>query len=98
MNTIQVESTTDALVFKGVLTFDTSVKALEKSLKLFPKQGSVCIDLGGVSKSDSSALSLITELMRQAARIGLRFQIRNMPKSMMDLARVSGLDSILPMQ
>jgi len=98
MNIIQIESNKDALIFKGILTFETSVKALEKSMKLFPKKGTVCFDLGGVSKSDSSALAVITELMRRAQRIGLEVFIRNMPKTMMDLARVSGLDSILPLQ
>jgi len=66
MNTIQVEANKDMLVFKGVLTFETAMKALDKAVKLFPKEGKLSLDLGGVSKSDSSALSLITELMRKA--------------------------------
>jgi anti-anti-sigma factor len=95
MNTIQIEVNKDILIFKGILTFQTAMKALDKAIKLFPKDGILRIDLGGVSKSDSSALALITELMRRASRIGLGFEIHNIPKKMMDLARVSGLDTIL---
>lgn len=94
MNTIQVEVNKDTLLYKGALTFQTAVKALDKSLKLFPRDGCLRLDLAGVTKSDSSALSLITELMRRAKRIGLAFEVINMPKKMQDLARVSGLDSI----
>ena len=98
MNTIQIQRDKDTLLFTGALTFQTSVKALDKALKLFPNNGSLKLDLAGVSKSDSSALALVTELMRRASRIGLGFEVINMPKKMQDVARVSGLDSIFSLR
>ncbi len=98
MNTIKIEKIVDALLFKGVLTFETSEKALEALKKHFPESGDVCLDFGGVTKSDSSALALLTELLRRANATSVNLKIRNMPRKLMDLARVSGLDSILPIQ
>lgn len=96
MKTISVEPNQDSLLFKGVLTFDTSPIALDKVRKLFPKQGNVILDFGGVTRSDSSALALITELLRQTKDSKLSLKVKNIPKKMMDLARVSGLDGIIP--
>lgn len=97
MNTIKIKRQNNEFLFIGVLTFDTAFLALEQTKKLLTKKDEeILVNLGGVSKSDSAALSLMVELMRFVREQNMSLKISNIPKKMMDLARVSGLDSLLP--
>ncbi|HET9843959.1 MAG TPA: STAS domain-containing protein [Gammaproteobacteria bacterium] len=96
MSTIKVTLQNNLFCYEGVLTFDTTLKALTETLKNFPKEGVVELDLKNVSKSDSSGLALLTNLLSKAKEKNLHLRIKNTPKKMRDLARVSGLDELLP--
>lgn len=95
MNTIEVTLENNHLIFTGVLTFDTSVKAIDDAKKKMPKKQHVILDLSGVSRSDSSGLAVLTGLMSYAKKNHAHIKIKGIPKKMMDLARVSGVDGML---
>jgi phospholipid transport system transporter-binding protein len=55
-----------------------------------------CIDLAGVTEVDSSAVSLLLEWQRQAARRGMRLRFAHLPASLKSLAALYGVTDLLP--
>lgn len=55
------------------------------------------VDLGQIQRSDSAGLALLTEWLREAQRRGVSLRFFNIPAQMLDMARASGLDQILPL-
>ncbi len=56
----------------------------------------VVVDLAGISRSTSAAISVLLCWMREGERLNKKLQFANMPDKMFDVARVSGLDAVLP--
>lgn len=56
------------------------------------------IDLCAVQRSDSAGLALLIECMRHARQTGQSVRFFNIPPQMLDMARVSGLEAMLPLQ
>lgn len=57
---------------------------------------SVVLDLDGVTRTDSAGLALLIEWIRSARRKNRKIVFRNIPEQMMIMARVVGLDRLLP--
>ncbi len=55
------------------------------------------VDLGQVQRSDSAGLALLIEWLREVQRNGGSLRFFNIPAQMLEMARVSGLDQILPL-
>ena len=55
------------------------------------KQGVVIFDLSGVGPLDSSALSLLLSLRRRAQAAGSRIEFRQLPESLVSLAKLYGV-------
>jgi phospholipid transport system transporter-binding protein len=55
------------------------------------------LDLSGVRRSDSAGLVLLVEWMRYAKKHDKRITYLNIPDQMLAIARVSGLEQILPL-
>jgi len=88
----------DRVVLSGPLTFDT-VSSLSREVNLFQNSGSsVTVDFAGVSRADSAALALLLDWMRQASAKGRRVEFSNLPENMLALAKVSGIDELLPLR
>ena len=87
----------DRLMLEGELSFETVVRLLGEIRRL-PDQGTeIQVDLQGVSRADSAGLALLVEWMRNAKSLGKSIQFLNIPQQMLDIARVSGLDQVLPL-
>lgn len=83
----------------GVLDY-LSGPALREQGRALIKRASIdplLIDCSAVERSSSVGLSLLLCLMRDAKATGRRIQIVGLPKDMLDIARVSGLDRVLPL-
>ncbi|MBK9132386.1 MAG: STAS domain-containing protein [Gammaproteobacteria bacterium] len=86
-----------ALSVNGELNFSTVPALLERGAALLAgRAGAVRLDLGGVTRADSAGLALLIEWLRVARRNRASIEIRNMPAQLRAIARVSGLDAILP--
>ena len=59
--------------------------------------GELTVDLSQVSRSDSAGLALLVEWMRAAEAGGKTIAFHNIPAQMLTMARVSGLDELLPL-
>jgi len=79
---------------QGPITADNVVSLLEQGALQFTGPG-VTVDLSGVTDVDSSALSLLLEWRRAAARSGREMRYRNLPASMKSLAELYGVTELL---
>lgn len=61
-------------------------------------EGTVCFDLSGVVRCNSAGISLLLCWMRVANQQGKTIIFQQMPLRMLDMARVSGLDEVLPIE
>jgi phospholipid transport system transporter-binding protein len=59
---------------------------------------SCVIDCAGVDKSSSVGLSLLLAFMRDAQAAGKSLVVRSMPADMREIASVSGLLDVLPLE
>ena len=84
----------------GVLSFETSPSALnlvENYLKGVGKenQKKIVLNLSEITRSDSSGLTVLSGMMREAKKRNLKLTIKDIPEKLFNLAKLSGLDSIL---
>lgn len=83
-------------LLSGMLTFDTAPPAWRASSALLNGGGDLTLDLQGVTHTDSAGLALLIEWMRGARRRNKRITFKNIPTQMLAIAKVSGLERILP--
>lgn len=80
----------------GVLSFDT-ISQLQDDIETLTKQGpEIVLDLSGISRVDSAGIVVLLEWMKHARESGRQIFFANIPQQLLDIARVSDLDGILP--
>lgn len=80
----------------GYLDFDT-VPGLSRKLKaLFHHAGTMEVDLAGVEHANSAGVALLVEWIVMARQANNEIRFLNMPEQMRAIARVSGLENVLP--
>ncbi|OGT19878.1 MAG: hypothetical protein A2V90_02115 [Gammaproteobacteria bacterium RBG_16_57_12] len=82
-------------LLSGILSFDTVPRLLAQGNALFA-HGEVIVDLKAVERSDSAGLALLIEWLRIARLKRQAMKLRNVPPQMQAIARVSDLDTLLP--
>ena len=83
---------------EGELNMVTVPTLLQAIASQFPASGSEAhIDLAGVTRSDSAGLALLVEWLRLAKTRNIRLQFHNLPPQLRDIARVSDLLPLLPL-
>ncbi len=99
MNSPQIEKLDDTTFrLNGELNMYSVPQMLNAiSAPLSTGPGELCIDLGGVSRSDSAGLALLVEWMRQAKERQVKLRFRNLPLQLREIARISDLLSLLPL-
>jgi phospholipid transport system transporter-binding protein len=86
------------LIIAGDLSF-ASVPAVWRQWSAMAVADEVVeVDLSAVVRSDSAGLALLVECLRQARQAGHSVRFFNIPAQMLAMARVSGLDQVLPLQ
>ncbi len=85
-----------AIPLEGALSFATVVEVLDRLTPLFGSapQG-ICINLAGVSETDSAGLALLLELRRRSLAAGRSLQLKAAPAQLLGLAKFFGLSEIL---
>jgi phospholipid transport system transporter-binding protein len=82
----------------GVLDLDSVPDLLDKIEALsYEDSNAVAVDLRGVERADSAGVAVLIAWMRQARAAQRDIRFLNMPSQMLNIARVSGLDAILPL-
>lgn len=80
---------------RGQLDFETVSALLTESEAVFAPFAEVSVDLREVSYANSAGLALLLEWMRQGGKTGRSVHFENISESLMQIARVSGLETIL---
>ena len=81
---------------KGDLYFDNLVAIYKKIVLVINTLQIITLDLAGLTALDSSGLVLLTSLIKIARQENKKITVINIPKNLRDLARVSGVDILLP--
>lgn len=87
----------DVLCVSGKLYLKDIVSACEKGKALIDTLPVVKVDLSGVTDADSGSLAMLIEWLKVAKSQNKDVVFNNMPQFMLDLGRVCGLDTILPL-
>ena len=82
----------------GVLSFSSVNQALEMMQPFIESRQSLIIDLSGVERADSAGLALLVEWISRSQQRGVELSYCDIPQQMLAIARVSGLDSVLPIE
>lgn len=88
---------TGEFVVRGELNFDSVVPLWQQAAQQFQEQPLLRIDLGQVSRSDSSGVALLVEWLRQAKERKQDLQFVNVPPQMLSIIQVADLDKLLPL-
>lgn len=94
------QPTQGQIQLKGELNMQ-SVPALARQLKDLIETTTVeqlCFDLSQISRSDSAGLALLIECMRLAQLRGIGIMFQQLPEQMRQIAQVSELLEVLPIQ
>lgn len=85
------------LAIEGDLSF-ASVPGLWRHWRsIVPGRTVLDVELSGVRRSDSAGLALLVECLREGRQSGAQVRFFNIPSQMLAIARVSGLDAVLPL-
>ncbi len=85
------------LRLEGELGFATVRAIWQQASELLPHDGLVSVDLAGVTRADSAGVALLIHWTREQQRPGAGIEFVNIPAQMQAIARVSGVDAILPL-
>ena len=78
---------------EGALTLETAAACLGRGLPA----GNLVFDFSGVTRVDSSALALLLAWLRRAKVRGSAVELRALPDPLLALARLYGMDALLPL-
>ncbi|MFE8072101.1 STAS domain-containing protein [Marinobacteraceae bacterium S3BR75-40.1] len=93
----QVTFDQGTLFLGGHLDNDNIVAAREQGEQALRRaEGEMKLDLSGLESFSSVVLSLLLCWMRLARRQGIELILVHIPPKLFDMARVSGLDTLLP--
>ncbi|MEZ5542982.1 MAG: STAS domain-containing protein [Pseudomonadota bacterium] len=84
-------------LLQGELDFTTVPEVLARARTWTAGSGAIRVDLAGVTRADSAGLALLLEWLRRAERAGASISFVNVPEQLMLIARVCGLEEILPL-
>ena len=94
------EVSSGVLQLSGVLDFRSGPQLRVSGQKLIRESqaSTLLLDCSAVDKSSSVGVSLLLAFMRDAAAAGKSLTIGGLPSDMRQIAQVSGLDDLLPLQ
>lgn len=89
-----------ALRLSGVLDFRSGPQLRVAGKQLIGENQSkeLLLDCSAVEKSSSVGVALLLAFMRDAAAAGKTLSMSGLPSDMRQIAQVSGLDELLPLQ
>ena len=86
----------NVLCVTGTIDLTNVIAACGKGRELIDTLAAVRVDLSGIEQADSSSLAMLIDWISSAKAQHKDVIFNNMPQSLLDLARVCGLDVILP--
>jgi ABC-type transporter Mla MlaB component len=82
----------------GRIDFANVVFSTKAGMGYFDKMAQISVDLKGLEQGDSSALALISAWIRCAKQLKKEIWFTNMPAFLQNLAKVSGVEALIPIR
>jgi phospholipid transport system transporter-binding protein len=82
----------------GELSFDNVPKIYKIGYDIISENKEVIFDLQDIVAIDNSGLALLTAWTRYAKQLGKSIYFVNLPSKLLDMAKLSGLENILPIR
>ena len=95
---IDVQQVNEKAVFSGALTRATLTRAFDKKYRQLVDQERMIIDLAKVSQIDTAGLAWILLLIELAASKNCDIKLINLPDDLLKLAKLSAVDTLLPIE
>ena len=96
------ETAIGQFAISGVLNRSTLNEFWPKSVSVLKQANmeaqDVVISLAGVEHADTAALAWLLNLVRDAKQQKFSFQLKNVPQTLINLAKISDVDGFLPLQ
>jgi|TARA_B110000495_G_C22926468_1_gene541455 phospholipid transport system transporter-binding protein len=87
------------LQVSGCIDFDNALDLKQQGERLISKAADHCqIDFSDVSRAGSAALTVLFSWLRHAANLRKTIEFTNLPDDLLGVAKVSGVDQILPLK
>jgi phospholipid transport system transporter-binding protein len=94
---VNVEAREEVLALDGPLSFESLPQVLERSQAYSARTDlpeRLTIDFGAITAVDSSAVALLLEWRREAARVGKELHFVNLPANLLALAELYGVSGL----
>ncbi|WP_163560176.1 STAS domain-containing protein [Halomonas sp. NO4] len=98
---VRLEASAEGLAVSGAVDFGVAAplaRAGSAWLAKQPAETEVALDLSGVERVSSAALSVLLEWTRCARVAGITIQRVRLSSALASLTRVAGLDALLPVE
>ncbi|MFT5814872.1 MAG: phospholipid transport system transporter-binding protein [Psychroserpens sp.] len=95
---IDVQQANEKAVFSGALTRATITREFDKKYRQLVEHEHMMIDLAKVSQIDTAGLAWILLLIELAAKKNCDIQLVNLPDDLLKLAKLSAVDTLLPIE
>ena len=95
---MNAEARAEVLSLEGALSFETLPRVLEQSRAYSARPDipdRLTIDFSGITEVDSSAVALLLEWRREAARRGKGLYFVNLPANLLSLAELYGVTGLI---
>ena len=85
----------ERMLVDGAVTLANVTQVLEDGYAAI-RSGANTVDLRGITELDSSLLAMLLAWLREAAQAGRTLQVANLPKGLVTIAQLYGVDELLP--
>ena len=95
---MSVETSTEVLALDGALSFESLPRVLTESQAYCARPDlpeRLTIDFASITEVDSSAVALLLEWRREAARLGKGLYFVNLPANLLALAELYGVSELI---
>jgi phospholipid transport system transporter-binding protein len=88
------------LELSGTINFDNAAAICQRGEELIldRKPDSLLVDIGKVDSANSALFSILLRWMQLAGSHSMQFGVRGVSSRLMDVARVSGLETVIPLE
>ena len=97
MSSLECVENEGRLALVGQMSFASVADLLSDRRDWLSGSGELVVDLIGLEKSDSAGIALMIDWTRRMKSQGRQIRFENVPPQILAMARVSGLDEILPL-
>ncbi len=95
---INVQQLEHKVVISGALTRATITRNFDKKYRKIVNDTKVTIDLANVSQIDTAGLAWLLMLVELAGKNACQMNLANLPEDLLKLAKLSAVDTLLPIE